>query len=122
MAKDWGWSPASIILSYKNPRKVKQHDYALAMAVQILDDEKCPKCGVPAWWAYSENSNIEFSLEHIDCEACKFQEDEEKKIKTKPKGRTNYVKAKAAVGELPTRTDFGKEMQKRAEREAARKK
>lgn len=90
-------------------------DYALAMAYETIEAEKCPKCQVPIWWAYSENTVIEFEHDHIDCESCKWDEQAKKAIKTDKPGRTLFVKAVAVEGEtLPTRDDFQTEMLKKS--------
>lgn len=98
-------------------------DYALALAFETVEAEKCPKCGVPAWHAYSENNTIEFEMDHIDCEACKFDEQNNSAKERKRPGRTKYVKAIPAEGcELPSRADFQKEMTEKAEKAKAKKK
>jgi hypothetical protein len=98
-------------------------DYALALAYETVESEKCQKCGVPAWYAYSENNAIAFEMDHIDCEACAFDEQNNSSKERKRPGRTKYVKAVAEEGfELPTRADFQKEMLQKAEREKAKKK
>lgn len=80
------------------------------MALQIIEDEKCPKCGVPVYWAYSEDNAITFKMDHIDCFACAHREREEKdrpKNYKQTPGRTEFVKAVPEEGfELPSRTDF----------------
>jgi len=94
-------------------------DYALALAFETLESEKCPKCQVPIWWAYSESNVIEFEHDHIDCEACLWDEQEKKKIKTDKPGRTLFVKAKPVEGEtLPDREAFQVEMLARAARDS----
>lgn len=93
------------------------------MAVQMLDDEKCPKCGVPVWWAYSEDNSISFELDHIDCYACAHQKQEEEGIKKETPGRTNFVRPvpEAGFDSLPTRADFVQQQIKKAERMAKEK-
>lgn len=101
-----------VIGDHKNRDKPHWADYALALAYETLDAEKCPKCQVPIWWAYSENSDIDFEHDHIDCESCKWDEQAKKAIKTDKPGRTLFVKPKPIEGvdKLPTREDFQKEM------------
>jgi hypothetical protein len=97
-------------------------DYALAAAYETIDAEKCPKCAVPIWWAYSENTAIEFEHDHVDCESCKWDEQEKKKIKQDKPGRTLFVKPIPAEGEkLPTRADFQNEMIAKAAKQAEKK-
>ena len=97
-------------------------DYALALAYETVEQEKCPKCGVPAWYAYSENNAIAFEHDHIDCEACKYDEQNTSKNEKKKPGQTKYVKAVPEEGcELPSRSDFQKEMLAKAAKEKAKK-
>lgn len=97
-------------------------DYALAMAYETIESEKCQKCGVPIWWAYSENPIIDFEHDHIDCESCAF--DERNQPKSPKAGRTLYVKPIPVEGfdALPTRADFMTEMVKRAAKKAEKQK
>ena len=107
-----------IVGDHKKRDKPHWADYALATAYETLDNEKCPKCQVPIWWAYSENPVIDFEHDHIDCESCKWDAQAKKQIKTDKPGRTLFVKAKAVEGELlPTRADFQKEMLEKAYKE-----
>lgn len=85
------------------------------MAVEMLEREKCSKCGVPAWLAYSEDSTLGFDLDHIDCYACAHKERiEEERSKREQKdgkkdyGRTYYPVPKLEEGfdRMPTRADF----------------
>jgi hypothetical protein len=86
-------------------------DYALALAYETIEQEKCPKCGVPIWYAYSENNFIEFEHDPSDCQACVYDEQNTSKSEKKKPGRTKYVKAIPVEGEkLPTRGDFQTEM------------
>lgn len=83
-------------------------DYALALAYETLEAEKCPKCGVPIWYAYSENNAIDFKHEHIDCQSCAWDEGEKP---SKVKGRTRFVVPVPVEGcELPTREDYQNEV------------
>lgn len=110
-----------IIGDHKKRDKPHWADYALATAYETIESEKCGKCGVPIWWAYSENSLIDFEHDHIDCESCNF--DEKNKPKNPKAGRTLYVRAIPIEGEeLPTREDFQNEMLARALKESEKKK
>jgi hypothetical protein len=99
-----------IIGDHRKRDKPHWADYALATAYETIENEKCPKCGVPIWYAYSENGAIDFEHDHIDCESCKF--DEQNTPKKKKPGRTLFVKPIPAEGceALPTRADFQMEM------------
>lgn len=104
-----------ILGDHKKRDKPHWMDYNLAIAYETIEMEKCPKCGVPIWWAYSEDNTIKFEHEHIDCESCKFDEQEKEKLrknKQEVQGRTLFVKAVPEDGfdALPTRADFQKEM------------
>lgn len=117
-------SPARYVIGdFKKAKKPHWADYSLITAYETLDAEKCPKCQVPIWWAYSENNSIDFEHDHIDCESCKWDEQAKKNIKVDKPGRTTFVKAIPAAGEtkLPTRADFQEEMIAKALREAEKK-
>lgn len=98
-------------------------DYCLALAYETIESEKCGKCGVPIWWAFSENPEIDFEHEHIDCEACAWDEAAKKKIKNPKDGRTSIVRAIPIEGsdKLPTRSDFQEEMMERARKKLEKK-
>lgn len=114
-AKEWGWSPTAVLLGSKKVRKHHKHDQALAMALQILDEEKCQSCGLPIWIAHSENALMEFKLEHVECYSCQFEDKEtSKKSYDRKKGKTPYVVPYMDVepGEdsrLPTRGEWFQE-------------
>lgn len=111
-----------IVGDHKKRDKPHWADYALAMAYETIESEKCQKCGIPIWWAYSENSTIDFEHDHIDCQSCLF--DEKNKPKNPKAGRTLFVKAIPVEGfdELPTRADFMAEMMERAVKKLEKKK
>jgi hypothetical protein len=105
-AKEWGWSPTAIIRGADKPHKHHPADYNFAHAVGTLLDEKCPKCGVPIWWAYSNNGDIAFKLKTICCEACLFKE-EELDGKDKKPGEDHIVFAVPdGDAPLPPRSDY----------------
>lgn len=98
-------------------------DFVLAMAYESLEAEKCGKCGVPAWWAFSENNTIEFAMDEHKCEACAHKDAADKKVKEEKPGITRFVKAVPMEGmELPTRADFQAEILKKALKEAEKEK
>jgi hypothetical protein len=101
----------------KNPHKHHPLDYSVAEAVKVIEDSRCPKCGVLAWHAYSTDSYIEFECEDVTCQACAHKEEAEEKEKDKRPGTTKVVRAKNAIeGEpLPGRLDFFKRLQQEAE-------
>lgn len=111
--------------------KHHKHDQALAIALQIIEEEKCQSCGLPIWIGHSENPYMEFELDHVICYACEFEDQEtSKKTYTRKKGHTPYVKPYMDVLEgeddsLPTRTEFFQDKIekaiKKAEFEAAEK-
>lgn len=125
-AKDWGWSPTAVIRNAKNPHKPHRMDYVVAQACKILDDEKCPKCGVPTWHAYSTDNTIAFHVEDITCQSCAEKErvEEAEGEKDKKHGATKVVSAIPEEGfdDLPTRMQFFELMAKEAEIKQARKK
>lgn len=100
-------------------------DFNLAMAYESLDAEKCGKCGVPAWHAFSEDSRIAFELAEHECYSCAHKESAEEKMKDKEKnkpGVTRYVKPVPEEGfkELPSRAEFQLQMLAKAEKERAK--
>lgn len=102
--------------------KPHRSDFVLAMAYESLEAEKCGKCGVPAWWAFSENTAIEFAMDEHKCESCAHKEAADKKVKEEKPGITRFVKAVPVEGmELPTRADFQAEILKKALKEQAKK-
>lgn len=105
-AQSWGWSPTAIIRQAKDPRKHHPADYAFALAVDALESEKCPHCGVPAWHAYSDDNSIEFKRKEIKCEACAHEGRESKDEKLDPGVRMVVYAAPEPGFELPTRQDF----------------
>ena len=63
------------------------------MAANIVEDERCQSCGLPIWIAHSEDSRIEFELDHVVCYSCEFEGIEtSKKTYKERKGHTPYVK------------------------------
>lgn len=109
-----------IVGDHRKRDKPHWADYALALAYETIDSEKCPKCAVPIWYAYSENNTIDFEHDHIDCASCAY--DEQNTPKKKKPGRTLFVKAIPEEGcELPTRQDFQQEMIARALKKAEKK-
>lgn len=117
-AKEWGWSPSAILREAKNPHKAHRIDYALAMAYEMVESEKCPQCGVPAFLAYSDNYAITFEMDEVTCYSCAHK-GEHSKDKQLDEGTTLVVRAVAEEGfELPDRQEFiSREMQK-AQRKA----
>lgn len=106
-AQEWGWSPTAVIRGAKNPHKHHPMDYVFAMACRILEEERCGKCGVAAWHAYSTDNSIAFHDEEITCHSCAHKENSEKDKKLDP-GTNIVVKPIPEEGfeELPGRTDF----------------
>jgi len=114
-AKEWGWSPTAVLLGSKKVQKHHKHDQSLAMALHILEEERCQSCGLPIWLAHSENSLLEFKLDHVVCYSCEFEDKEtSKKTYDRKKGHTPYVVPYMDVepGEdasLPTRIEWYKD-------------
>ena len=97
-------------------------DFVLAVAFETLESEKCGKCGVPAWWAFSEDNTIAFAMDEHKCEACAFKEQADKKVKEEKPGITRFVKAVPDEGfdKLPTRRDFQMQAVAKALKERAK--
>lgn len=97
-------------------------DYVLAVAFETLESEKCGKCGVPAWYAFSEDSSIAFEMDTHECHACAHKEKADKKVKEEKPGVTRFVKPVPEDGfdKLPSRKDFQKQMVAKALKERAK--
>ena len=82
----------------KHQKRWEPIDYVLASADDILDKEKCPKCGTPAWFAFNDDNMIDFEDDTITCEACAFMDRTEKDAKDRDKehGVTHFAKPKHA--------------------------
>lgn len=60
----------------------------------MIDAEKCRKCGIDFWLAYSDDPEIQFEIDEHTCHACAYQEQhEDKKSDKDPKkfGVTEFV-------------------------------
>lgn len=115
-----------ILGDHRKREKPHWADFVLAMAFESLEAEKCGKCGVPAWYAFSEDSRIAFELAEHECHSCAHKERAEEKMKDKEKnkpGVTRYVKPVPEEGfeELPTRADFQESMLAKALKEQTKK-
>lgn len=111
-----------ILGKHKDRDKPHEADYVLAMAYETIDAEKCGKCGVPAWWAFSEDNSVAFVMDEHTCHSCEYKEKADKKVKEEKPGVTRFVKAVPEEGfdALPTRTDFQEDMLKKALKEASK--
>ena len=94
----------------------------LAVAFETLESEKCGKCGVPAWHAFSEDNRIAFAMDEHECHSCAHKDKEDEKVKKEKPGVTRFVKAVPEEGfdELPTRQDFQEDMLKKHLKESAK--
>jgi hypothetical protein len=122
-AQAWGWSPSAIIRNAADPREHHPADYALAHAVQVLTEEKCPSCGVPLWHAYSEDAAVGFTEDLHVCYSCKHADEKGQDRKPRP-GERYTVRAVPAEGyeELPSRSEFYAAKLRKAALKAAREK
>ncbi len=109
---------------HKDRDKPHWADYVLATAYETIDSEKCGKCGVPAWHAFSEDSSVAFAMDEHTCHSCEFKEKADKKVKEEKPGVTRFVKAVPDEGfeNLPTRRQFQESMIAKAIREASKEK
>lgn len=114
-----------IIGKHKDRDKPHAMDFVLATAFETIEAEKCGKCGVPAWWAFSEDSAVAFEMDEHVCHSCAHKEQDDKKnAKKDPKpGVTRFVKAIPEEGfeDLPSRADFQESMIAKAMKEQAKK-
>lgn len=69
-------APTAFIFRKRNPHKVKwgEWDYLLAEAVEQLEAERCPNCGLPTYVCHSDDPRIRFRVEEDTCEASKATE------------------------------------------------
>lgn len=107
----------------KDRNKPHAADFVLAMAFETLEAEKCGKCGVPAWWAFSEDNSIAFAMDEHTCHSCAHKEKEDEKVKKEKPGVTRFVKAVPEEGfdELPSRKSFQESMLAKALKESKKK-
>lgn len=101
-----------ILGDHRKRDKPHSADYVLALAYETIESEKCGKCGVPAWYAFSEDSAIAFEMDEHTCHSCAHKEAADKKVKEEKPGVTRFVKAVPEDGfdKLPDRRDFQNEM------------
>lgn len=96
---------------HKDRNKPHWADFVLATAYESIESEKCGKCGVPAWYAFSEDTSIAFDMDEHVCHACEHKEKADEKVKKEKPGVTRFVKAVPEEGfELPTRASFQEQM------------
>jgi hypothetical protein len=126
-----------MILGTDNRDRWSKWDILLAQAYQILEDERCPQCGLPRYICQNDDRDIDFRVETEQCAAMEkkesFEQREQEK-RDKKKGR-NGESPKAPSGVivkpqpytysgvgLHTFRDsyYEREAQKRAEVDAAR--
>lgn len=80
----------------KKQRHWEPYDYGLAQAIDILDRERCKKCGLDAWHAFSENEDVLFKIVEHTCHGCAHLEQHEDKKSDSAKkqyGVTEMVEA-----------------------------
>lgn len=63
-----------------------QWDRLLLEAYQILDDERCPKCGYPVYLCHSTDNDLDFILEDDACGVSAEVERKNAEIQKKNKG------------------------------------
>jgi hypothetical protein len=108
---------------HKDRDKPHWADFVLATAFESIEAEKCGKCGVPAWHAFSEDPTIEFAMDEHVCHSCTHKEKADEKVKKEKPGVTRFVKAVPVEGfELPTRATFQEQMIAKAIRDAKKAK
>lgn len=70
-------------------------DRGLVVALQTIEDERCPECGQPTWQCRSDNSDIVYRVEESVCFATRrLREYEDGKLpskeRAKPKDRKEW--------------------------------
>lgn len=111
-ARAWGVPPTVLILNNRQPSDGwSYNDKKLAIALQILEDETCPECGIPIWLAHNDDENIVFEMKTQVCYSCATVEtgrekEENRKGKRKPtKGKKHFIQTQETE-HLPTRRAF----------------
>lgn len=105
-----GTAPSFLILGKgKNPNSVRWsiQDRICYLAVQQLQEEKCPHCGVPYWLAYTAHRDVEYAIEFSKCNACADLELRTKDIELKPgeHAHVHAVDPDGGLDGLPSRAE-----------------
>ena len=58
-------------------------DIALALAFEILEQERCPQCGMYVWMCHTEDTDIQFDVVEDICEARRAVGERDEQIKDK---------------------------------------
>lgn len=121
-ARSFSVAPTVLILNSKQPVDGWSIlDKKLAIALQILEDETCPDCGVPIWIGHSDDKDIQFDIKSRTCYACasiEGKQEVEAKRASKRKGKSSSGekgKKRFIVREpsehVPTRSQYYKAQQ-----------
>lgn len=85
-AKAWGMPPTAFLFRKRHPSKHwTEWDYSLSEAVEQLEAERCPQCGLPVYVCHSDDPHIRFRVEEDICEASAERERYEDRQQSKSK-------------------------------------
>lgn len=97
-ARSYSLPPTVLILKDRQPQDGwLPVDKKLAIALQILEDETCPDCGIPMWIGHSEDESVVFDIKSRVCYACaeiESKQEQEEKRRAKSKTRHRETKGK----------------------------
>lgn len=97
-------------------------DFALLLALQIMEDETCGQCGHPIWICRSERADVYFSVDKMKCHATEAirrkehnmlprkQQEQVTKAEKAMWGVVHYavpqIAKNSVMPELPSRKDY----------------
>ena len=90
-AKEWGYSPTSLILGKQKSSLPTKWDLLLAEAEKTLEMERCPQCGNPRWVCQSDDSDIDFRVYDETCNAMRKKQQQEEKNSKKKGDRSGII-------------------------------
>lgn len=74
-----GKRPTAFILRKNADGKWSEYDYLLAEALELLENEYCPRCGQPKYLCRNESDEIQFKVRDEHCYAAEAVEREQKR-------------------------------------------
>lgn len=67
--------PSAIVYGKPVEAPWDKTDRALLEAYQILEDERCPECGLPTWVCRNDDNNVQFEVKKDVCYAKRAYEE-----------------------------------------------
>lgn len=110
-ARSYGVPPTVMIRLDRQPEEGwTRMDRALAMALQILEDETCSDCGNPLWIGHNDHQDIVFEIKSRVCYGCAAIESaQEKAVNKKSSRRVERGKKRFLARNdkyIPSRAEF----------------